>query len=420
MVTERKQGAKQTWGASGILAIALGLFTSPARAEPFKLLAIGDSLTTRYELEAPFSAPSLDPTNPNTRNWVEILGNRRSSDITLTSSNFAIPGSTADYWDDVLTDTSFNPATIALRLAIQLELQDASAALIFLGGNDLKSNYSGIYSNAAPPAFLGSIPGHILSIQQFIRSRAPANLPIVIATLPDISATPEIALATQYSDPELATRARQRIASVNADVMAMASTLPNTYIARIDSVTDRIHDQVPFHMNGTLFAFPPDSENPPLHLFCRDGFHPSTGAQALIANEILKAINTFAATPIPLFTNREILTILGQNPDQPLIDYVAGAPDDGDGLPALIEYLLGTNPAAPNSPFTFSADGSATYTPSETALRYADLSVLQSATLTDDWSPVPPANIEPLPNGSMKIVPTVPKLFYKFLATPKP
>lgn len=406
--------------APALLAIVLSaLWALPLGAAPFRLLAIGDSLTTKYEIELIFSAPDSDPGNPNTRNWVEIFEDSRSSSITLSSGNFAIPGSTADYWDDVLTDTSFNPLTLALRLSIDQELDSVDAAIIFLGGNDLNSAYDSIYQDATPPASLTGLVGHISAVHSFIRSKAPSRLPIIIATVPDVGATPDVAM--DHSDPFLAARARQRIAAVNAQLIALVQTLPDTYIARVDRVTDRVFDEVPFQINGTRFEYDPDPENPPLRLFCKDGFHPSTVGQALIANEILKAVNSFAATPIPLFSNREILDgILGQNPDQPLLDYLAGAGDDGDALPPVLEFLLNADPLRPSAPFTFSPDGSASYRPSPAALQYADLRVLQSQTLTDDWAAVPAANIQTLPDGTVKIIPSAAKLFYKFEAIPKP
>ena len=406
--------------APGLLVLAVWLLWHlPLGAAPLRLLAIGDSLTTEYAIELTFSAPDSDPSNPNTRNWVEIFASRRSSAITLSSGNFAIPGSTADYWDDVLTDTSFNPLTLALRLSIDQELDTVNAAIIFLGGNDLNSAYGSIYNDATTPAALTGLAGHISAVHSFIRSRAPNQLPIIIATFPDVGATPDVAI--DRSDPVLAARARQRIAAANAQLIALVQTLPNTYIARVDGVTDRIFDQVPFQINGTEFEYAPDRENPPLHLFCKDGFHPSTVGQALIANEILKAVNSFAATPIPLFSNREILGgILGQDPDQPLLDYMAGAGDDGDALPPVLEFLLDADPLRQSAPFAFSPNGTASYRPSPAALRYADLRVLQSQTLTDDWAAVPAANMQTLPDGTVKIIPTAAKLFYKFEAIPKP
>lgn len=402
-------------------------------AAPFRLLAIGDSLSEEYRFETIFSAPDSAPFVANAKNWVELLHARRVGAFSMGGYepslgnyadfrnagyefNYGIPGFKAERWDELLyrqyslTELFIpeNALSLSTRVELKGDLGAVDAVLIFVGGNDLSLGNS--------DAMHDEIRVFIGRIHDYVRANAPANLPIIVATVPDIGATPQ----EKIFDPATAAAARQRVATLNANIAAFGSRA-NTHIARIDSVTDRIHDQVPFHINGTEFAYPPDPENPPLHLFCKDGFHPGTATQALIANEILKAINTFAVTPIPLLTNREILAdILGQNPDQPLLDYLAGAPDDGDTLPGLLEFLLGTDPTQPNPAFTFSANGSATYTPSESALRYADLSVLQSATLTDDWIPVPPSNIITSPGGSRIIIPTAPKLFYKFQATPKP
>jgi lysophospholipase L1-like esterase len=407
------------------LWIAAVFAAMPLQAAPFRLLAIGDSLTEEYRFEAPFSAPDSDPLNANARNWVELLHARRPLDFTMGDYqpslgsyfdyrnagyeyNYGVPGFKAANWEEVLLDTPFHPLDINTRLELNGDLSSVNAVLIFLGGNDLSLTNSDAQHDL--------IRQSIARIHGYVRAKAPAGTPIIIATVPDIGSTPE----EKLSDPAQAAAARQRVATLNANIAAM-DDLPDTHIARIDAVTDRLFDQQPFHLNGTLFSHQPDPQNPPLHLFCKDGFHPGTVIQTLIANEILKAINGFAAAPIPLFTNREILAdILGQNPDQPLTDYLAGAGDDGDDLPGLIEFLLGTNPAKPDTGLAFSPDGTASYTPSAAALRYADLSILQSTTLRNDWIPVPAENIQTLPDGTVKLIPSARKLFYRFAATPKP
>jgi lysophospholipase L1-like esterase len=410
---------------SATLCLALFHTASPLHAAPFRLLAIGDSLTEEYRFEAPFSAPDSDPFVANVKNWVELLHDHRPLDFSMgeyQSSlgsyldyrnagyeyNYGVPSLKAERWDEILNDISFNIFDINTRLELKGDLASVDAVLIFLGGNDLSLTNGDAQHDL--------IRQSIVRIHAWVRANAPAGLPIIVATVPDIGATPY----EKISDPIQAAAARQRVATLNANIIAM-DPLPDTHIARIDSFTDRIYDQDPFHINGTVFIYSPAPENPPLNLFCKDGFHPATAAHALIANEILRVINSFAAHPIPQFTNREILAdILAQNPDQPLIDYLGGAGDDGDDLPGLIEFLLGTDPARTDSGFTFSATGTATYTPSATALRYADLSILQSATLRNDWMPVPTENIQTLPNGTVNIIPSAPKLFYKFAATPKP
>ncbi len=412
------------------LWIALSLVASPLHAAPFRLLAIGDSLTEEYRYEIPFSAPDSNPSVANAKNWVELLHARRPSAFTMGSStaslgsyfdyrnagyeyNYGVPGFKAARWDELLLSTPFDFLDINTKVELTGDLSAVNAVLIFLGGNDLSLTNSDAQHDA--------IRQSIVRIHSYVRANAPANLPIIIATLPDIGATP----AEKLSDPAVASAARRRVATLNASIAEMR-LLPNTYIARVDAVTDRIFDQQPFHLNGTVFSSAPHPENPPLHLFCKDGFHAGTVIQALIANEILKAINTFAATPIPLLTNREILAdILAQNPDQPYLDWASGAGGfldnpDNDPNPDLIEFLLGTNPAQADPGFTFLPNGTASYTPSAEALRFADLSILQSATLNNDWIPVPAQNIQTLPNGTIHLIPSAPKLFYKFAATPKP
>lgn len=406
------------------------LLASHLTAAPFRLLAIGDSLTEEYRFELPFSAPDSNPTNANVKNWVEMLHQHRSADFSMGNYepsvfnyldyrnagyeyNYGVPGFTAKKWDMVLYDPGFLTLEYNTRRELSRDLSSVNAVLIFVGGNDLSLYNSDAKNN--------EIRIYISRIHDYVRANAPANLPIIIATVPDIGATPAEALP----EPD-ATAARQRVATLNANIIADLGSRSDSYIARIDALTDRIFDQVPFHLNGTEFIYPPDDQNPPLQIFCKDGFHPGDVGQALIANEILKAINQFAETPIPLFTNREILTaILAQNPDQPFLDWAGSAGGqlenpDNDPLPNLLEYLLGTSPTQPNPAFTFLPEGAATFSPSADAVRFADLTVLQSATLTDDWTPVPQSNLFTLPDGSMKIIPTAPKLFYKFQATPKP
>lgn len=416
------------------IAVICMLCGMPLAAEPMRLLAIGDSLSEEYRFETPFSAPDSSPFVANARNWVELFSAHRGESVTMGGYepslgnyadfrnagyeyNYGVPGFKAERWDELLYRTYSiidlldpeNALSASTRYELRGDLANVNAVLVFVGGNDL--------SLGDDDAQHDVIRQHIGRIHDYVRDNAPANLPIIVATVPDIGSTP----AEKLADPAAALLARQRVATLNANIIADLGARAHTYIARIDNVTDRIFDQVPLQLNGTAFIQEPDPENPPLHTFCKDGFHPSTVSQALIANEILAAINQFAATPVPLFTNREILAdMLGQNPDQPLLDYLAGAADDGDDLPAVLEFLLDADPRAPSAPFDYAPDGTASYRPSTAALQYADLRVLQSETLTDDWAAVPASNIQILPDGTVKIIPSAAKLFYKFEAIPKP
>lgn len=418
-----------------ILGIAIFCLSLAAKTQgaPFRLLAIGDSLTEEYRFEIPFSAPDSNPTVANVSNWVELLHAHRAAEFSMGrfeaslgnyldfrnagyEYNYGVPGFKAERWEQILYRPGFSPLSLNTRFELTRDLSSVDAVLIFIGGNDLALTNSDEQHD--------EIRVNIGRIHDYVRANAPSNLPIIIGTVPDIGATP----AERLSDPTAAAAARQRVATLNSNIREFGSR-PDTYIASIDALTDRLFDQTPFHLNGTEFTyFDPVTgrENPPLHLFCKDGFHPGTAAQALIANEILKAINQFTLTSIPLLSNREILSnLLAQNPDQPYLDYAGSAGamlenPDGDGLPNLVEFLLATNPNQPNPGFSFRTGGEATFTPSPSALRFADLTVLQSETLSDDWIPVSESSIQLQMDGSMKIIPSSAKLFYRFQATPKP
>jgi len=266
------------------------------------------------------------------------------------------------------------------------------------------------------------VVSNVAWIHDYVRKRE-SNLPIVIATVPDVGATAEV--AGKYTDPAKRAVARQRIADMNASLIAMAAARGAT-VARIDSLTDRIFDQVPLHLNGTEFVFAPHPENPPLHVFCKDGFHPATMAQALVADQLIDALNRATGSHIPRLANREILgSVLGLNPDQPYLDWAGTAGGmyenpDGDGLPNLVEFALASPPLVANSPFVFEADGLMGFTPSTSAMKFAAITVEESLSLAV-WQPVPSLRIEAAADGTWWIYPSgAERTFYRLAVTPRP
>lgn len=433
------------WWIAGCWLAALAC--SPLLAAPLKVLAIGDSMTEEYAFELTFSAPDSNPGNPNTDNWPDILTNFRGAALTLGSYrsgvaswvdlrdggyeyNYGVPGFTTSDWiavsQSTFSDIFSSDPIVALRYPTKVNLinnlAEVNAVIVFLGGNDLKSNYTGIYSDPQPPALLAQAVANLATIHDFVRSHAP-SLPIIIATIPDIGASPDV--SGKYTDPTLRLQARSRIAAMNASLIAMATARAAT-VARIDSLTDRIFDQVPFQLNGTTFIYPPSPENSPRPMFCKDGFHPATMAQALIADIFVDALNRATAGTIPRFANREILgSVLGLNPDQPYLDWAAGAGGffanpDGDGLPNLAEYVLATSPTHADSPFAFAANGLMSFTPSPDAQNFASLVVEESSDLAT-WLPVPATRISIASNGAWQVAPpAAARNFYRLAVTPLP
>ena len=111
-------------------------------------------------------------------------------------------------------------------------------------------------------------------------------------------------------------------------------------------------------------------------------------------------------------------TLLGLNPDQPFIDWLAAKgiaqismllDSDGDGIPNLGEFLLGLEPLVADAVHVSTVqwfDGAAnltmTYKPDSNAARLANILIKQSTNLTD-WSLIPEANIHLLPDGHKQV-----------------
>lgn len=439
----------------GVLCLALAS-VCPVAAAPLRVLAIGDSMTEEYAFELPFSAPESNPTNANARCWPELLRIFRPGEASLGPYestaftygdlrnaghewNFGIPGMTTRNWFNLInTDDPFDPPSgeplgldyYDTRRKLIDELYAVEAAVILLGANDLKQEYNDLFNDSEPSNFATGVRNRIAAIHDWVRIYRP-NVPIVVCTLPDVGATPQI--SGIYNDPVKQASTRAKIAALNQSLITWAAGKAKPpAIARIDHLTDRIFDQQPFHLNGTLFTLPGDPENPPTRVFCRDSFHAGTMAQALIANEIMEALEAVTGRDLTPFSNREILDdLLGLDPDQPYLDWIlaAGLPGsgmdedpDGDGFPNLAEYLLDSPPAISGNPLvgSFSPGNSLSWQPSATGLRFGSLAAEESQDLSM-WSPVPAGRTTVAPDGSVSITPAAgPKGFARLRATPNP
>lgn len=434
-----------------LLALSL-----PVSAVPLRVLAIGDSMTEEYAFELPFSAPASDPTNANTRSWPELLRIFRPAEATLGPYestaftygdlrnaghewNFGIPGMTTRNWFILInTDDPFDPPSgeplgfsyYDTRRKLIDELYAVEAVVILLGANDLKQEYNDLFNDTEPANFSNGVRNRIAAIHDWVRIYRP-NVPVVVCTLPDVGATPQI--SGTYNDPVKQASTRAKIAALNQSILTWAAGKARPpAIARIDHLTDRIFDQQPFHLNGTVFTLPGDPENPPDRVFCRDGFHAATMAQALIANEILEALEAATGRDLTPFSNREILrNLLGLNPDQPYLDWIAAAglggsgmdeDPDQDGFPNLAEYLLDSPPGNSGHPLagSFAPGNWLAWQPSADALRFGTLTAEESADLAS-WTPVPAGRTTLAADGTVSVTPAPgPRGFARLRAETRP
>ena len=298
----------------------------PAAVEP---LVIGDSMSEEYAFEIPFSAPDSNPLVANTSNWIEILAAHRPAEVDFGSygslpltypdlrnggfsGNFGFPGATAEDWKDIVESTLFSsPELLSTRLAFESKLTNtdgggaytADAVVIFLGGNDVDSAYGDLYDDMLPAAFVAGLQDQFEAIFTFIRGHRPA-VPIIFVTIPDVGATPDLQLS--YPDPAKRATASAHLANLNALLTTQALGHGAT-VADLFAYTQLIIDPAPVFIGAIEMIKAGAPENPPDHLFCKDGYHPATASQAVIGNLVVEGFNAALGLSIPPLPSRELI-----------------------------------------------------------------------------------------------------------------
>lgn len=400
-----------------------------------KVMTIGDSLTNEYAIQLPFSAPDSNPSAANTMNWVEILAARRDSEIGFGDYsglgheyNWGISGYDTIMWMGIIHAGLLDPEFIA-RAKMWEHYDEVDVVVVMLGGNDVRSRYGDLYDatpgDATATSFINTVITNLEDVIDEIQS-INSSLPIVLANVPDLGATPD--KIADHPDPLKRANASAIIKDLNTAVASLATSKGAT-LAPISQLTDQILKPETYYIGALPMVKDKHPENPPTYLFCKGGLHPSTNGQARIANTLLTAINAATSSNINLLPDREIIThLLGLNPDQPFIDWAnnAGLPSlsmtadtDGDGIPNLGEYLLGLNPWSINQSHltTVQQIGNTnmltmSYTPDTDAARLAGTVIKQSTDLSN-WSIVPQTHIHAMGDGSMQVrLPLSPNSLY--------
>jgi lysophospholipase L1-like esterase len=378
-----------------------------AAATPTRVMVIGDSMSEEYAHELPFSAPDSNPLNPNTRNWIESLDALRSADLDFGTDgaypdlrglgfkyNWGVPGATAEFWAEVLGSSLLDdPQYLTSKFSLLNRLDDIDVVVLFVGGNDVSSDYGNLYNNAPSPGEKDAYLAHVRFIIETLRGER-SEVPIVLVNVPDVGATPDI--QEDHPDPVRRLDATAHIADLNKRLASAVMDDPHLVVVDLFALTAQILDPAPFTIGPVTMVKSYDRENRPNFLFCKEKFHPASGASALIGNAIVGGINSALGTTIAPLTDTEIAARILEL--KPYLDWIATFPGadadlladhDHDGLPNIGEFALNTHPLVPDAPAPSSGfPASVTYSPNPLASDTVEV-IPEESTDLQFWAPVP-------------------------------
>ncbi len=407
-----------------LLAAGLALpMLAPARAAE-QIVTLGDSLTFAYEAEFGFQVTIFNPStlrfetygdgfDATVRNWVETLNNpayrhewfdigARDNFALLGKEylfrhefNWAIPGATAKQIHDFVTGSktfteivaedadgpgfSIGDALVLAGISdsdfsvtdLQSQIENQAERLTyFVGGNDLRGVYGGIYNSSLTPeeieAFVAGFVADSTVVINQVQTWNP-DLPIVIVAVPHIGITPEIR-GKYPTDPVKTRRVTEVVRDLNQRLKALADSRGLGFADVFAPTLRLLNGATPLTIHGIPFIND-GSTTGNLNYVWLNGefsanFHPNTNAQVVIANAIVHAFNTTYGDEIPLLTATEMLggalKKSAAQIDMTFSTWMTGFgltglgeidDSDSDGIPAGVEFGLGLDPTYADSGF---------------------------------------------------------------------
>lgn len=416
----------------GCLALAQTAF-----GQPLRLAILGDSLSAEYDsitriagVDDPTEYAAVTVAGWESMSWVEVVGRLRPAEVSLGrydknllgwgllrfsgyEYNFAVPGFEASNFEQIVNSSLFSdPQFMDYRRQIADMLRgQADGAVVWLGANEFRANYGFLYDGNDPTPLIERLRSDLGKVLDFVKGQKP-GIKLVVVNLPDLGATPN----KQAAHPDPIKRARVTTATLRAN-----QAISELAAARGIAVADAFEDTHRLVAGETVWLGAVDlypgrqEDNNPRYQFTRDGLHPNTCLQAIIARRILDTFNQAYRTTIPRLTDREILGLVGIDPLQPYRDWVvsntlaAGEPGDDpdqDGWPNLAEYAFNLNPRA-KDPATVTVVSSTPpivlrYQPNLDRLRLVDIKAEWSIELRT-WDPVPESQKSAAADGTVTI-----------------
>jgi lysophospholipase L1-like esterase len=236
-------------------------------SSPLTLVSMGDSLTASY---------AGTPYGVGHRSWSDLLAAARPGRV--VHFNFAQPGAASA----PLLDQGQHHLTANIVRTFHASPGHLPGPIPFVtlivGANDLDDFIDGLLLGAAfePNGLADDLAANVTTAFDIVQ--AAGTVGVVLATVPDITATPRVrqALAGQ---PALTQALANLTTTINARLLALAKS-------RRVPVVD-LHALTPPPSVGPLLIGGCDVSN---RMFAADGFHPSTLGQGLLFNAILEAL----------------------------------------------------------------------------------------------------------------------------------
>jgi lysophospholipase L1-like esterase len=422
-----------------VLALVAGLAPASPAAVTNMTVVIGDSLSAEYDpiVSVPGISNSgtayadITVTGWESKSWVEILGEIRTNhfrfgtrkawpnlwqefvgDVKMSGYeyNYAIPGVTAGDYAGLLSVSLTNLYWLPWQTALNNDLGDAQRAVIFLGGNEFRGNFGGIYDGTANTnGIVTTLMTNLVQVYNFVKS-ANASLQICLVNVPDLAATPNKQAA--HPDPVKRQRVTAATLAVNQRIASFAST-NNLALADVFTHTTNLVNGTPHYFGAVNILYATNADNNPRYEFTRDGLHPNNSGQLEIARSIIAAFNTRYAAGISNLTDAEALAYLGIGNDTPFYEWAQSfgvtqtnflQDPDRDGANNLLEYALGGNPAVSDAgtrPVTAQHSGTNllfSWWPDPARMRHVTAYAQQSAHLTQ-WTAAPTNLVATATNG---------------------
>jgi len=300
--------------------LAVEIVLSPTRGlaqSPLRVGMMGDSGLEEYQGSDNRGGTYHDVSF----NWVELLARDRGIYL----------GEWGDYSEPRRTGYAYNWARTGATaasliaqgqhtgLAAQVAAGEIDVVVISIGLNDFvpykedgyEPIYSGQVSGAALTTRIDTLVANVTAAIDTIRQANP-DIPIIMATIPDINVSPAVFNDARFSDPDKRQRVSDAVGAANTGLVEMAESRGLVVLdmnAMYSQLVERMVDGrlVLDGVEITMLAVGDEPHNGVLG----DSIHGGTVLEGFLANQYIEALNDATGAQLSPLSDEEILANAG-------------------------------------------------------------------------------------------------------------